>query len=324
MNSITKQHISNSVKNSSYFINLKKQKLLKQEEYYENPKLCLECNSIIPYNKRKNKFCNSKCSGGYNTRGRKHLKETKDKISESIKKSEIFKIRNKETHGSAKFINVICPICKNQFKSYISKNIQPKIFCSHRCSIQNQKLGYIYTKKPKCGGYRKGSGRGKSGWYKGYWCDSSYELSYVIYNLDHQIEFQRNQESFTYYFKNRSFQYYPDFIQNHSYIEIKGFLTNKDIAKFKYFPKDKHLDIITDDNIKKYLNYTKDMYGSNFIDLYEGNPHNKRNNKCLICKKPAIRKYCSRHCAGIAAAKIIHNVPTETRTPTPLIESQKC
>lgn len=27
------------------------------------------------------------------------------------------------------------------------------------------------------GGYRKGSGRGKKGRYKGYWCDSSWELA---------------------------------------------------------------------------------------------------------------------------------------------------
>ena len=29
-------------------------------------------------------------------------------------------------------------------------------------------------------------GYGKHGWYKEYWCDSSWELAYVIYNLDYR------------------------------------------------------------------------------------------------------------------------------------------
>lgn len=37
------------------------------------------------------------------------------------------------------------------------------------------------TCKINAGGYRPGSGIGKQGWYKNYWCDSSWELAYVIY-----------------------------------------------------------------------------------------------------------------------------------------------
>ena len=39
-------------------------------------------------------------------------------------------------------------------------------------------------KNPLSGGLRHGSGRGKKGWYKGYWCDSTWELAWVIYQLD--------------------------------------------------------------------------------------------------------------------------------------------
>jgi hypothetical protein len=30
------------------------------------------------------------------------------------------------------------------------------------------------------GGLKEGTSRGKSGWYKGYWCDSSYELAFNL------------------------------------------------------------------------------------------------------------------------------------------------
>lgn len=289
MNSDTKLKISSSVKCSSYFIRLKKEAIDKQQEYYKNPKHCIECNSVIPYNKRNNKFCNSICSGGYNTRGRHHSKETKLKISKSNKGQIPW-----NSNLNSKILK-ICPICNKSFKTYSNS---PGKFCSKKCHIIDQRNGYVFSVDPKTGGYRKGSGRGKSGWYKGYWCDSSYELAYVIFNIDHQIIFQRNNEFFNYQFENQSFKYYPDFVQNNIYIEIKGFLTNKDQAKFQYFPTTKTLKIITGKDIEKYLKYTSTKYGTDFIKLYEGNPHNARNNQCLMCKKPAKNYFCSRKCAG--------------------------
>jgi Zn finger protein HypA/HybF involved in hydrogenase expression len=45
-----------------------------KEEYYENPKLCPNCNSVIPYEKKgENKFCNKSCSASFNNKGvRRH------------------------------------------------------------------------------------------------------------------------------------------------------------------------------------------------------------------------------------------------------------
>lgn len=41
-------------------------------------------------------------------------------------------------------------------------------------------------------GPKRGGGRGKSGWYKGFWCDSSWELAFLIYHLEHEIPISRN------------------------------------------------------------------------------------------------------------------------------------
>ena len=43
---------------------------------------CIHCNSIIEKTK---KFCNSSCSASFNNSNRKHTKETKEKISKSLK-----------------------------------------------------------------------------------------------------------------------------------------------------------------------------------------------------------------------------------------------
>ena len=121
------------------------------------------------------------------------------------------------------------------------------------------KLRKALKESIKTGGYRKGSGRGKSGWYKGYWCDSTYELAFVIYNIDHNIKFKRNTEKFPYEYNNETHNYIPDFIlPDGSYIEIKGFNTEKDIFKHKSFPY--KLKVLMKNDLQYAFNYVKDRY----------------------------------------------------------------
>lgn len=46
------------------------QKRRSQEKYNKNPKLCLNCENIIPWERRHNKFCNKSCSASYNNKRR--------------------------------------------------------------------------------------------------------------------------------------------------------------------------------------------------------------------------------------------------------------
>src|ERR1035437_2452448 len=94
--------------------------------------------------------------------------------------------------------------------------------------IRRQKISATMLKNKRCGGYRHGSGIGKKGWYKGYWCDSSWELAWVIYNIEHNILFERNHIGFEYVYNNCSYKYYPDFKINNTYYEIKAFLREND------------------------------------------------------------------------------------------------
>jgi hypothetical protein len=115
------------------------------------------------------------------------------------------------------------------------------------------------------GGYRKGSGRGKSGWYKGHWCDSTWELAWVIYNLDHGIKFERNKEGFEYKYLGKKFKYYPDFIIEDLYLEIKGHMDKKNLEKIKQFPH--KLIIISAKEIDIFINYVKEKYKVDYLPL---------------------------------------------------------
>ena len=125
------------------------------------------------------------------------------------------------------------------------------------------------NKLSKTGGYRPGSGRGKSGWYKGFWCDSSWELAYVIYCLDNHIPIQRNTQKFEYIFEGKKYHYTPDYeLSNQRYVEVKGYLNEKWSAKVEQFPY--QLTVLGEEEMKPMFHYVQEKYGKNFISLYEG------------------------------------------------------
>ena len=108
------------------------------------------------------------------------------------------------------------------------------------------------------------------GTYKGFECDSSYELAFVIYNIDHNIIFDRNLTSFEYNYENQLHKYFPDFVlADGTFIEVKGRITDKDLAKWQDFPADKSLKILDREAIKPYLDYCISTYGKDFIKLYD-------------------------------------------------------
>ncbi len=139
--------------------------------------------------------------------------------------------------------------------------------------------------KSEHGGLRAGSGRGKSGWYKGYWCDSSWELAWVIYNLEHEIKFERNRIGFSYIFEHKVHKYYPDFIIDNTFYEIKGYISKQVEEKIRQFTG--VLIVLDGAKIERELNYVKNKYGNNFLHLYENSPYTKT---CKSCKNILYKK----------------------------------
>jgi len=118
------------------------------------------------------------------------------------------------------------------------------------------------------GGYRQGSGIGKKGWYKGFWCDSSWELAFVIYHLDNKIQFKRNSKKFDYFWNGKVYKYVPDYkYPDDTYIEVKSFLCEQTNEKIKQFPG--KLVVLMKEEMKNIFSYVIDTYGKDFIKLYE-------------------------------------------------------
>jgi len=226
-------------------------------------------------------FCSRKCANSRNW-------TESDKLKKSIankgnipwnkgKCSDIFVYKNCQNLK-----------CENKF---LDKLKNKKMYCSKKCS-------------PNMGGYREGSGRGKSGYYKGIFCASTYELAWVIYRLDHNLPVQR----FEGFLQNESLKYYPDFIdENGEIIEIKGYYTKLvddkcDLAKNKGYK----IKVLYRKDLDKQFEWVQQNYKyKNLQELYD-NYKPKYSYECCYCKKLCIsdkiketkNKFCSRRCSG--------------------------
>lgn len=134
---------------------------------------------------------------------------------------------------------------------------------------RRRKISETMKKNPLAGGRRIGSGRGKQGWYKGFYCDSSWELAFLTYYIDHNMNIKRCEERREYFYNNEKHTYIPDFITDEGIVEIKGYNTDQWKAKQEQNPD---IKVLYEDDIKLYLNYVIEKYGNKFYEtLYEKN-----------------------------------------------------
>lgn len=102
--------------------------------------------------------------------------------------------------------------------------------------------------------------RSKKGYYKGMYCGSSYELAYVIYNLDHDIPFAKCDRYYEYEYEGNKHLYFPDFeLPDGTIIEIKGYHTELVDVKAAAV-NDRPIKILYKKDLLPYLTYVFDTY----------------------------------------------------------------
>lgn len=156
------------------------------------------------------------------------------------------------------------------------------------------------------GGYRQGSGRSKSGYYKGIYCGSTYELCWVIYHLDHQIEFTR----FPGKLEHEGVKYYPDFLlsDGKTIVETKGYEPQESVDRKSKVAEalGYTVNVLRKKDLQKEFEWVRQNYQyKEVFELYDGYKP-KYNLICSECgnefgrnNKPKTEKFfCSRVCAG--------------------------
>lgn len=189
------------------------------------------------------KYCSLSCRNGH-----KVSAETKKKISESLVGNGNHYITPNKRYK--------CKYCGKEF-TIKDNGVRGRKFCSDTCR-EKWMEEEVYAKNQH--------GKGKSGWYKGIHCDSSWELAFVLYHMDNDIPIQRCKERRTYTFEGKTYKYYPDFCTGKEIIEIKGYKNKKWFAKEQ---QNKDIKVLNRKEIMPYLKYAINKYGKDFTKLYE-------------------------------------------------------
>ena len=122
-----------------------------------------------------------------------------------------------------------------------------------RIRKQSEQISKTCLQKSKQGTWHKSLAKNMHYNYKGIDLDGTWELEYAKYLDSNNIEWKRPKERFEYIFENKIRYYTPDFyiVQEDTFIEIKGYKTKKDDAKWKQFPKDKKLKVLFKEDLIK-------------------------------------------------------------------------
>lgn len=160
-----------------------------------------------------------------------------------------------------------------------AKQQDPTKFSGRAKSVEaedarKRKISSTMKSNPNAGGLRHGSGRGKKGWYNGFFCDSTYELVYVIYNIDNKIKFKRSKLKYQYIYNNEFHNYYPDFeMEDGSLVEVKGYYNDKVQAKINSV-MDRDITLLLEKDLQHAFDYVKEHYTYDKLeDLYNGIKH---------------------------------------------------
>jgi very-short-patch-repair endonuclease len=116
--------------------------------YYDFPKRCKCCESVLQYEDRSKTFCNSSCAATYN-----NLKRTRQPWNDEQKKnmSEIMIIKHQDHHNDNFSNTTVTPrkiICKWCGREFISKQLPSGKYSSSKfCSDECKKLNNIEVGK---------------------------------------------------------------------------------------------------------------------------------------------------------------------------------
>lgn len=167
--------------------------------------------------------------------------EHQDKLS-LIRNSPEFKYQNQYTKAEA--LGLEKPIISEESRIKIS------IASRNRSDEVNKKIGESVSKtirkKVEEGTWHTSLAKRMHYNYNGVDLHGTWELNYAKWLDKNNIKWERCRRSFSYLFENKRRRYTPDFFlpETNEYIEIKGYKTEKDEAKWDQFPKEFKLVIL--------------------------------------------------------------------------------
>lgn len=208
--------------------------------------ICEKCSKLYEKSNVWNstRFCSKSCANS-----RHRSQELKDKVSSTLKGKPTG--RPAHNKGRSKIVPNTCLMCATICKPY-------KKTCSYTCWVESKRKYALQQEK---------HGGGHKGRYNRIQCDSTYELAFLIWNLDHGINIARCNSVYPYTYEGKTSSYKPDFVVEGQEVEIKGFMSKRAQAKLDQNP---HIFVIDKIDIQPFIKYVKSTYCvKDLRDLYD-------------------------------------------------------
>lgn len=225
--------------------------------------ICEKCGKVMSEKFGSGRFCSRSCSNG-----RQKSAEERIKIGNRVAASEKFiessiKKHNYNEKNCLKNPNR-CVVCNRVIPYEIKHNKT----CSEDC-YRKLRADIRFKTIEEIGLNHSNKSIYKYGFYQGIECDSGWELAFLLYHIHQKHNIVRNNTYFNYVFEGEEHRYYPDFIVDDTYYEIKGYKDDKFFEKVKQFPHNKKLVVVDFRTIDKYINYSIKHFGEDFYSLYD-------------------------------------------------------
>lgn len=240
---------------------IKKQRELEVNWIAENHR-CERCNKQIMKKIGSGRYCSRSCANANRNRDYSNYM-----ISDKLKRNSE---RKHEQALNQYLLNpATCIICN----AALAYSRRTRKTCSKECYrvLLSRKLSEAAAKNGGNNNKHGARGTAKFGTYKHIHCDSSYELAFVVYCFDHHIVIDRNTIGFKYTFNNKQHTYYPDFLVNDTYIEIKNYCSDRVVAKIQSLPETIKFKILYLKDIQHCIDYCIEAYGKDYTQLYDRN-----------------------------------------------------
>lgn len=222
--------------------------------------VCETCGNLMTEKFGSGRFCSRSCANANHPKS-KHSIEAREK---SIARGKAQREANVQEYLHNPNI---CEVCGTE----LNYDHRKRKTCSTKCANELISMKSSYSAARHGGNNNMMGTRGTAryGTYRGTHCDSSYELAFLIYCIDHNINIVRNTDGFPYLYSGKMHTYYPDFKVNNSYIEIKNYNSARVQAKINALPLNISYFILYLNDIKPCIDYCIETYGKDFTSLYD-------------------------------------------------------
>lgn len=191
------------------------------------------------------KYCNKECKNDNSLRNHERLCKSNPNRQSTIVETDDFKLNHKRSNGAIKAkLEGREFIVSSETKKKISNQVVSR---SSEWNKENGKrISETVNEKVTNGSWHTSLAKHIHIDYNGVDMHGNWELKYAIYLDASDIKWIKCKDSFPYEYKETLRKYTPDFylIDTDEYIEIKGYKTEKDDAKWSQFPEDKTLIVL--------------------------------------------------------------------------------